>query len=722
MIRFVRNMGAAFGRTAILCLSLFLCGYEAARAARLAFTYDEATTYLNSIAPGLLSCFRFDSANNHLLNSLLAGLSSLLGGTSEFVLRLPNLLAFPVYLVFAFLILDRFVKKKLIVAAGFVLLAANPYVLDFFSLCRGYGLSLAFLMASLYFLFSFLKRAARDESGLYRPLRYSLAAASLAVLANFTLLDVYLGLWTFVFCFFVVLNIRARRETPSAFLERPARPQPAFQQAILAIALVVFNLITISQDSRLVGTLFAPVAVHLSGLDESDMESVKVFRLNREKQQVDLDRRGDHWLAAEPACVTAIGLQAPADVLGRIRRIEVSLGPKTAVLERTMLRRGLRFQHSATAVLFENTVVSLKRSVFPAFKPAINWMGDRAFLRLIFLRLLLVAGITGLAVALAHGAGTILSRWKILGPAQFRPLAGSALILAALIGYPLHTLQRSGQLYWGGRLGFIRDTVFSLIKNSFYGRIYFRGQESAVFALVSTTVVAFLIGLLAAKKRGIFARLLPGLALFTILTFTWASSALRHAIFDCPYLFGRTALFCLPLFALFVAFLIGNLSELGSTARTISAAALGALVVFSASHYVACANAAAAEEWRVDASTKTMLRDLEAIRSTEFSPDSKILLAADWRDYRTLQYYRQRKGFAWLMVREAPPFDGCGFYYAPDSAIPNGIKSRLLVLKTYGLSQTTLARLAPESSAERASRSNLTTPLALRHFLFIIHT
>ena len=39
-----------------------------------------------------------------------------------------------------------------IVIAGFVLLALNPFVLDFFSLARGYGLALACLMSSLYLL------------------------------------------------------------------------------------------------------------------------------------------------------------------------------------------------------------------------------------------------------------------------------------------------------------------------------------------------------------------------------------------------------------------------------------------------------------------------------------------------------------------------------------------------------------------------------------------
>jgi hypothetical protein len=45
-----------------------------------------------------------------------------MGGPSEFVLRLPNLMAYVVYLFFSFRILDRFAKDKIIAISGFFLL------------------------------------------------------------------------------------------------------------------------------------------------------------------------------------------------------------------------------------------------------------------------------------------------------------------------------------------------------------------------------------------------------------------------------------------------------------------------------------------------------------------------------------------------------------------------------------------------------------------------
>jgi hypothetical protein len=695
-VNFAKRPGEAVGRLAIFCLSLFLFGYEADRAARVALTYDEATTYRDYIAPGPLACLRFDSANNHFLNSVLAKLFSLLAGTSEFVLRLPNLLAFAVYLLFSFLILDRFVKRKVVAVGGFILLSANPYVLDFFSLCRGYGLSLAFLVASLYFLFSFLEDAPRPEPGSYRNLRYSLVAASLAVLSNFTLLDVYLGLCAIVFCLFVLQNLKARREMPPAFLGRQPRPRPILFPTILVIALVVFNLIVISQDSRLTGPIFAPITVRFQGLDEPDKEIVRVFKLNPERQQTELERRGEHWIAPEPAYVSGIEFRAPADVWGRIRRAEIRIGPKSVALEKTYLERALRAEHSTTTVRFTSATISLKRSVFPAFKPAINWLGDRAFLKLILLKLLLVAGIGILAAALAYGAAAVLGPRKILKPAQFRLLAGSALTLFALIGYPLYALKRSGELYWGGKSGFIRDTVLSLIKDSFYGHIYFRGQEWAVLSFVGATVLAFLIVLIISLGRRGIAQVIPGLALAIFLAFTWASAVTQHVLFDSSYLLGRTALFCLPLFTLFLVFLLKSLSGFGPMTRAVSVAVLGVLAVLSVCHLVVCSNTAMTVEWRMDADSKKMLKELETIRSREFPPSSKLFLGVEWYHYRILQYYRRQKDLAWLTVGETTRFEGYDFIYAPSSDVPPGILSRLMFLKTYPLSGTILAKLKPE--------------------------
>ena len=99
-------------------------------------------------------------------------------GTSELSLRLPNVLAFLLYLTCAMLLLER-IDGTLTRVAGFVLLAMNPFVLDFFALARGYGLAMAFLLASLYLL-------------LRGSLRRCLAAGALAVLASLAFVNAFI--------------------------------------------------------------------------------------------------------------------------------------------------------------------------------------------------------------------------------------------------------------------------------------------------------------------------------------------------------------------------------------------------------------------------------------------------------------------------------------------------------------------------------------------------
>jgi hypothetical protein len=195
-------------------------------------------------------------------------------------------------------------------------------------------------------------------------------------------------------------------------------------------------------------------------------------------------------------------------------------------------------------------------------------------------------------------------------------------------------------------------------------------------------------------RRGI-AQVIPGLALAIFLAFTWASAVTQHVLFDSPYLLGRTALFCLPLFTLFLVFLLKSLSEFGPITRTVSVAVLGVLAVLLVCHFVVSSNTTMTVEWRMDADTKKMLKELETIRSRESLPNSQLILGVEWYHYGILQYYRSRKNLVWLTVDETTRFEGSDFFYAPSSEVPPSILSRLLVLKTYPLSGTILAKLRP---------------------------
>jgi hypothetical protein len=85
------------------------------------------------------------------MNTWLMYLSYHLFGAKEIFLRLPNVLAFILYSIFTYKLLIK-INNMFLMLLGASFLLLNPYLLDYFSLARGYGLSLGFGLASLFFL------------------------------------------------------------------------------------------------------------------------------------------------------------------------------------------------------------------------------------------------------------------------------------------------------------------------------------------------------------------------------------------------------------------------------------------------------------------------------------------------------------------------------------------------------------------------------------------
>lgn len=120
--------------------------------------------------------------NNHILNTLLVKLSMMLFGAEQWAIRLPNLLAFLLYGLGVFRILRLLLGHHSPWFLAGALLFVHPYLLDFFGLARGYGLSLAMVTLSAGFLMQGYLR--QSPAFLWS----ALATATLASYANFTTL------------------------------------------------------------------------------------------------------------------------------------------------------------------------------------------------------------------------------------------------------------------------------------------------------------------------------------------------------------------------------------------------------------------------------------------------------------------------------------------------------------------------------------------------------
>lgn len=186
-------------------LSLFI--YVVLRAINLSFTHDESLSYAilfdNQMA--------IQTANNHLLNTILMWISNLFFGNSEIALRLPNVLSFGLYLYASFVIFKE-TKNAWLMALGSCLILLNPFLIDYFSLARGYGISLGCMMLSLYFLLrNGFNHRSFDE--FIKEYKLSITFASLAVFANLAMINYLIA----TILIFVLQYLFLRKASPKEF-------------------------------------------------------------------------------------------------------------------------------------------------------------------------------------------------------------------------------------------------------------------------------------------------------------------------------------------------------------------------------------------------------------------------------------------------------------------------------------------------------------------------
>jgi len=175
-----------------LMIGSLFTAYLVARAIILPITIDEGGTFYNAVPRSFWDIITYvdPSPNNHILNTLLIKFFVAIFGTHSLVVRLPNIFAFILYYSVAVLWLKKLSNNKLFVIFGIVVFTCNPYLLDFFALARGYGLSIAFMFFSMYLIYQYF------NSKQIKWIFYAFFAAALAVYSNFTLLNYYLSLLT----------------------------------------------------------------------------------------------------------------------------------------------------------------------------------------------------------------------------------------------------------------------------------------------------------------------------------------------------------------------------------------------------------------------------------------------------------------------------------------------------------------------------------------------
>ena len=120
------------------------------------FNHDEAATFFMYIQSGKYMPFHSQvDANNHVLNSFLGNICFHLFGSSPFSMRIPNLIGFLILIGSVYKISQSLQQlgSKVFLTIAFLV---SFHWLTFFSVCRGYGLSMALLIAGIAYVLSYI--------------------------------------------------------------------------------------------------------------------------------------------------------------------------------------------------------------------------------------------------------------------------------------------------------------------------------------------------------------------------------------------------------------------------------------------------------------------------------------------------------------------------------------------------------------------------------------
>lgn len=169
-----------------LAVGMVLVGINTLRIRNIPITFDECDSW-DLIRRNLWDILlHFEgSANNHMLNTFLQKIFTGLLGDNLFALRMDNLLAQVMFLVYSAMIAGRLFKSAGWQVSAFLLLNLHPFLFEFWGLGRGYGLAIAFMAGSLYHMIAYVQREK------LQALIIAAFLAALSVLSNFVMLNYY---------------------------------------------------------------------------------------------------------------------------------------------------------------------------------------------------------------------------------------------------------------------------------------------------------------------------------------------------------------------------------------------------------------------------------------------------------------------------------------------------------------------------------------------------
>ncbi len=248
------------------------------------------------------------------------------------------------------------------------------------------------------------------------------------------------------------------------------------------------------------------------------------------------------------------------------------------------------------------------------------------------------------------------------------PFKMSLLLICLFTGPVIHHLKTAG-FYHGGTQGFWADTVSSLVVATLYGQrewpqSWLRVVMLGIAGLISSSALFLLRERLKRKRLSAEGRALYGW--LSLLILTSLIITLARAIFGIKYVYGRTAVFYIPLFGLFVlCFWKYSAGFSGKKFRIFPGMFLYLLAVLLAANLIASMNIRHFTICSYDIKSKDVISALKKMHQKQRLSDNPVRLGTHFLFVPSLHFYREKNGLTWLRIIDLadPDFPPCHYFY-----------------------------------------------------------
>jgi hypothetical protein len=286
-------------------------------------------------------------------------------------------------------------------------------------------------------------------------------------------------------------------------------------------------------------------------------------------------------------------------------------------------------------------------------------------------------------------------------PAAMALLSAGGIFVAVIL-FKVFQLQRDKRLDFGGHIGFVHDTVNSLVRGSLYSIAYSHATENAISAVL---IGLFIMLSLLSLYQFFFRKEVTLVGLFcSILTLAVALPIFQHYLFKTLFPIERAAVYYLPLYA---AVLLSAFHWLiGLSSRRLEKTMVLILPVIIATalcwNFYHAFNMHTCYTWGYDAHNAGILEIIDRDREGNF-PGRTVSLGNSWLMEPSLNFYRITRNYTWLepVTRKPISSDSNDYIYAFEREVEKLPRNSHVRLAFYPDTRTVLLRVnhAPGSSA-----------------------